>query len=70
MLMHFVLSLVFISFGVRYSLTVAAQYSDEKYKVIAQVGKQEWERRTITELDSALNKWFDSIPDQRTFVLA
>ncbi|KAI0312122.1 fungal-specific transcription factor domain-containing protein [Amylostereum chailletii] len=38
-------------------------YSLDKHKIIAQIGRLEWETRVVTELDSALNKWFDSLPD-------
>ncbi|KAI0318303.1 fungal-specific transcription factor domain-containing protein [Amylostereum chailletii] len=40
-----------------------SQYSTDKQRIIAQIGRPEWERRTVAELDAALNKWFDSIPD-------
>ena len=26
-----------------------------------------WEEQTVADLDSALNSWFDSIPDHSTF---
>ncbi|KAI0035392.1 fungal-specific transcription factor domain-containing protein, partial [Vararia minispora EC-137] len=38
-------------------------YSLEKHKVIAKIGEQEWEKRVVSELDSALNRWFDALPD-------
>jgi hypothetical protein len=27
---------------------------------------QQWEQHIVAELDSALNKWIDSVPDHRT----
>ncbi|VDC03048.1 unnamed protein product [Peniophora sp. CBMAI 1063] len=38
-------------------------YSLEKHKVISKIGEQEWEKRVVSELDSALNRWVDALPD-------
>ncbi|VDB83334.1 unnamed protein product [Peniophora sp. CBMAI 1063] len=38
-------------------------YSPDKDRLIARLGQDEWERRVVIELDSALNRWADSVPD-------
>ncbi|VDB91224.1 unnamed protein product [Peniophora sp. CBMAI 1063] len=38
-------------------------YSPDKGRSIAKLGREEWERRVTTELDSALNRWSDSLPE-------
>ena len=40
-------------------------YSPDKDRLIAKLGQYEWERRVVIELDSALNKWIDTVPDHR-----
>lgn len=32
------------------------------------LGEREWKLRIVTELDSALNQWVDSLPDHRKFI--
>lgn len=40
-------------------------YSINKSKAILGYRGDDWERRIVTELDSVLNRWVDSIPDHR-----
>ncbi len=46
-----------------------AQYSINKSKILLGFVGQQWEQHIVAELDSALNKWVDSIPDHRTSCL-
>jgi hypothetical protein len=39
------------------------QYSIKKSKASLGFVGQDWEQRMVAELDSALNKWMDSLPD-------
>jgi hypothetical protein len=41
------------------------QYSINKSKILLGFVGQQWEQHIVAELDSALNKWIDSIPDHR-----
>jgi hypothetical protein len=41
------------------------QYSVNKYGPMAGTREKGWEELTVTSLDSALNSWFDSLPDHR-----
>ena len=41
------------------------QYSINKSKQTLGFVGPEWEQRTVAELDSALNKWIDTIPEHR-----
>src|ERR1700722_11939255 len=43
------------------------QYSIKKSKILLGFVGQQWEQHIVSELDSALNKWIDSVPDHRTF---
>ena len=43
------------------------QYSINKSKALLGFVGQQWEQHIVAELDSALNKWVDSVPDHRTF---
>lgn len=45
-------------------LTVV-QYSINKSKVVLGLAGRQSEQRIVAELDSALNKWMDSVPDHR-----
>ncbi|PCH38621.1 hypothetical protein WOLCODRAFT_161707 [Wolfiporia cocos MD-104 SS10] len=38
-------------------------YSSKKFRSMLGVTGPEWEERLVTELDSALNRWIDSVPD-------
>ncbi|TFY75185.1 hypothetical protein EWM64_g8827, partial [Hericium alpestre] len=38
-------------------------YSINKSKILLGFVGQQWEQHTVAELDSALNKWIDSVPD-------
>ena len=42
------------------------QYSINKSKALLGFVGQQWEQHIVAELDSALNKWIDSVPDHRT----
>jgi hypothetical protein len=46
-------------------LTSGTQYSINKSKVLLGFVGQEWEQRIVSELNSALNQWVDSVPDHR-----
>jgi hypothetical protein len=48
-------------------LRITLQYSINKSKVLLGFVGQEWEQRVVSQLDSALNQWVDSVPDHRTF---
>jgi hypothetical protein len=45
------------------------QYSINKSKALLGFVGQQWEQHIVAELDSALNKWVDSVPDHRTCVV-
>ncbi|KAI0718739.1 hypothetical protein C8T65DRAFT_706675 [Cerioporus squamosus] len=38
-------------------------YATNKSRVQLRHGDQQWEERTVAELDSALNRWVDAVPD-------
>jgi hypothetical protein len=40
-------------------------YSTKKSRILSGVVGEEWEQRVVTELDSSLNKWKDSLPAHR-----
>ncbi|KAI0771317.1 fungal-specific transcription factor domain-containing protein [Trametes elegans] len=42
-------------------------YSINKSKALLGFVGQQWEQHIVAELDSALNKWIDSVPDHREF---
>lgn len=46
------------------------QYSINKSKVRLGFVGQEWEQHIVAELDSALNKWIDAVPDHRVFFVS
>jgi hypothetical protein len=50
-------------------LRIPRQYSINKSKVLLGFVRQEWEQRVVSELDSALNQWFDSVPAHCTRVV-
>jgi hypothetical protein len=41
------------------------QYSVNKYGLMMGSREKGWEEHTVASLDSALNNWFDSLPDHR-----
>jgi len=43
------------------------QYAINKSKILLGVVGQQWEQQIVAELDSALNKWVDSVPDHCAF---
>ena len=60
-------SLQFLSVSV--SLTVhPLQYSINKSKQTLGYVGPEWEQRIVAELDSALNKWIDTVPEHRVSI--
>jgi hypothetical protein len=44
---------------------MAVQYSINKSKVLLGFVGSRWEQHIVAELDSALNKWIDSVPAHR-----
>ena len=49
-------------------LTTATQYSINKSKVLLGFIGPRWEQHIVSELDSALNKWIDAVPDHREYI--
>lgn len=45
-----------------------SQYSINKSKILLGFVGQQWEQHIVSELDSALNKWVDSVPDYCAFL--
>ena len=43
------------------------QYSSNKSKAQLGHSDKQWEQRIVAELDSALNKWVDTVPAHRAF---
>ena len=43
------------------------QYSLKKNRVLLGFIGEHWEQHIVSELDSALNQWVDSVPDHRKF---
>lgn len=41
------------------------QYSTNRSKMLIGLGDDKWEEQVVVELDSALNKWFETIPPHR-----
>lgn len=50
---------------------MSVQYSIKKSKVLLGLskGNGDWDQRIVTELDTALNRWIDDLPDHRSFPL-
>jgi hypothetical protein len=44
-------------------------YSTKKSKLLSGLTGNQWERQVVTELDSAMNNWKDSLPPHRAFLL-
>lgn len=44
------------------------QYSINKSKALLGFVGQQWEQHIVAELDSALNRWVDSVPDHRAYL--
>jgi hypothetical protein len=44
------------------------QYSINKLKILLGFVGQQWEQQIVAELDSALNKWIDDVPDHRMYL--
>ena len=45
------------------------QYAINKAKAALGFVGHQWDQHIVAELDSALNKWFDDVPDHRTFFI-
>ena len=45
---------------------ISQQYSINKPKILLGFVGQPWQQHVVAEMDSALNKWVDSVPDHRT----
>ena len=41
------------------------QYSTNKSRAQLDQSDEQWEQRIVADLDSALNKWMDSLPSHR-----
>jgi hypothetical protein len=50
-------------------LTYFLQYSINKSKVLLGFVGHQWEQHIVAELDSALNRWIDAVPDHCVFCL-
>ena len=48
-------------------LTCISQYAINKSKILFGYVGNNWEQHIVAELDSALNRWVDSVPDHCTF---
>lgn len=44
-------------------------YSTKKSKLLTGLIGNEWEERVVSDLDSSMNRWKDSLPDHRTLEL-
>jgi hypothetical protein len=44
-------------------------YSTKKSRILSGLVGEEWERRVVTQLDSSLNGWKDSLPSHRESLL-
>lgn len=44
-------------------------YSTKKSKLLSGLTGNQWERQVVSELDSAMNNWKDSLPPHRAFLL-
>ena len=51
------------------SLISVLQYSINKSKVLLGFVGQKWEQHIVAELDSALNRWIDAVPDHRVLLV-
>ena len=47
------------------ALTHGSKYSINRSKVLLGYVGPQWQQTIVAQLDSALNKWVDSIPDHR-----
>jgi len=45
------------------AFTLRTLYSNKKSKLLTGLIGDQWEERVVTELDSSMNKWKDSLPD-------
>ncbi|KXN91050.1 hypothetical protein AN958_03117 [Leucoagaricus sp. SymC.cos] len=45
------------------AFTLRTLYSTKKSKILTGLVGDQWEQRVVTELDSSMNKWKDSLPD-------
>jgi hypothetical protein len=49
-----------------YELTLLLQYGTKKSKAFLGYYGDDWEQKIVSELDSALNHWVDSVPEHCT----
>lgn len=49
--------------------TLRTLYSTKKAKTLSGLVGDQWEQRVVTELDSAMNKWADSVPSHRKLLV-
>lgn len=49
------------------AFTLRTLYSNKKSKLLTGLIGDQWEERVVTELDSSMNKWKDSLPDHRSY---
>lgn len=50
-------------YDARITLTLGSKYSINRSKILLGYVGPQWQQTIVTQLDSALNKWVDSIPD-------
>ncbi|TFK92492.1 hypothetical protein K466DRAFT_480450 [Polyporus arcularius HHB13444] len=50
------------------AFAVRTVYAINKSRVQLRHGDQQWEERTVAELDSALNRWVDAVPDHLKWI--
>ncbi|GAV99360.1 hypothetical protein LENED_000811 [Lentinula edodes] len=53
----------FIRLNVLLSIALRTIYAINKSKILMGFGEVQWEQHIVAELDSALNRWVDSVPD-------
>jgi len=49
------------------AFTLRTLYSNKKSKLLTGLIGGQWEERVVTELDSSMNKWKDSLPDHCSY---
>jgi len=49
------------------AFTLRTLYSNKKSKLLTGLIGDQWEERVVTELDSSMNKWKDSLPDHCSY---
>lgn len=54
-----------LAFHVQWLIPFQSQYSINKSKVLLGYVGPQWQQNIVAQLDSALNKWIENIPDHR-----